>query len=129
MIKSLRSGFFVFVLIFAGLVFAGSSHIAHCAETQNITFEWQPNSESDLAGYRLYRSTASGKYLFGKNNALLEIPAGTQKATIKTIEPGYFVLTAFDKDGFESEPSNELETFSPIKPNNFSITIVIKVEA
>lgn len=125
--KSFRVAIIVFVLAM-GAITSGASRIAF-AETQNITFEWTANTEPDLAGYRIYRSTESGKYLFGKANALLEIPVGTQRATIKTIEPGFFVLTAFDNDGFESKPSNELETFSPKIPSSFSITIVIKVEA
>lgn len=35
---------------------------AGLCQTATKTFEWNPNSESDLAGYKLYRGTAPGNY-------------------------------------------------------------------
>ena len=129
MVKNVKRGFLISLLILSGLFFAGVSQTAYCAESQTITFAWDANTEKDLAGYRLYRSTESGKYLFGKDKALLEIPKGTLTAKVINIQPGYFVLTAFDNNNFESGPSNELETFSPKQPAGLTITVVVKIES
>ena len=74
-----------------------------------VRFEWDANSEPDLAGYRLYQSDASGQYVYGAANAIAEIPAGTETygPIVLPIGTHYFVLTAYDTEGFESEPSNE----------------------
>ena len=74
-----------------------------------VRFEWDDNSEPDLAGYRLYRSDASGQYVYGAANAIAEIPAGTETygPIVLPIGTHYFVLTAYDTEGFESGPSNE----------------------
>jgi len=74
-----------------------------------VRFEWDANSEPDLAGYRLYQSDASGQYVYGAANAIAEIPAGTETCgpIVFPVGTHYFVLTAFDTEGFESEPSNE----------------------
>ena len=74
-----------------------------------VRFQWDANQEPDLAGYRLYRSDASGQYTFGEANAIAEIPAGTETygPIVLTVGTHYFVLTAFDTEGFESGPSNE----------------------
>ena len=93
---------------------------------QSITFEWLPNTEPDLKGYRLYRSDTPGQYVFEKGKQILEIPKGTHTATLKGQEPGYYVLTAFDNDGFESKPSVELNSFPPAKPGGFKITILVE---
>lgn len=74
-----------------------------------IKFVWDANAEPDLAGYRLYQSDVSGQYTFGAAEVVAEIPAGTETYGPITLPVGthYFVLTAFDTEGFESEPSNE----------------------
>jgi hypothetical protein len=72
---------------------------------QQVTLEWDPNTEPNLAGYRLYVGTASGAY--GSS-----IDAGL--ATICAV-PGllgghtyYFAATAYNTDGAESTKSNEV---------------------
>ena len=79
-----------------------------------VRFVWDANQEPDLAGYRLYQSDASGQYVFEKdnptdNNKIAEIPAGTETygPIVFPVGTHYFVLTAFDTEGFESDPSNE----------------------
>ena len=112
------------VLGFASFAYAAS----------NVTFEWDANSESDLAGYRLYQSQASGDYTFGDGNQVATITAGTETVTISGVADGtyYWVLTAYDTDGNESGPSNEvtanLDTLAPGSPVNVRITIIVKVE-
>ena len=75
-----------------------------------ITLTWNANSESDLAGYRMYHATVSfaGVVPYGASQA--EIPAGTGTVDYTITVPGfhYFLVTAFDNVGNESGPSNEV---------------------
>lgn len=91
------------------------------SQAGQVVFEWDANTESDLAGYRMYQSSVSGQYVYGKANAIGEIPAGTETFTLVTLADGtfYWVATAFDTAGNESGPSNEVSTtinFEPPKP-------------
>ena len=100
----------------------------------NATFTWDSNSESDLAGYRLYQSQTSGVYTFGDGNQVATILAGIETVQIIDIPDGvyFWVLTAYDADGNESGPSNEvtanLDTLAPNAPATITITIIIKVQ-
>ena len=104
-----------------------------CQAATNITFEWDPNSEADLAGYRLYQSQTSGAYIYGDGNQVATILTGTETLTFTAIADGtyFWVLTAYDEDGNESGPSNEvtanLDTLAPDAPSTVTITIIIKV--
>lgn len=100
----------------------------------NVTFEWDANIESDLAGYRLYQSQTPGVYTFGDGNQVATISTGTETVQITDVLDGtyFWVLTAYDTNGNESGPSNEvtanLDTLSPNAPITVTITIVIKVQ-
>jgi len=112
------------VLMFCGSALAASS----------VTFEWDANSETDLAGYRLYQSQTSGVYTYGDGNQVATILVGTETVQITNISDGtyFWVLTAYDNDGNESVPSNEvtaaLDTFAPGTPTKMVITIIIKIQ-
>ena len=100
----------------------------------NVTFIWDANSETDLAGYRLYQSQTSGVYTYGDGNQVATILVGTETVQITNISDGtyFWVLTAYDNDGNESVPSNEvtaaLDTFAPGTPTKMVITIIIKIQ-
>jgi hypothetical protein len=75
--------------------------------TSSATLTWTPNTDADLAGYKIYRATASGAY----GAALATVPAGTvtYQATGLTANTTYFfVITAYDSAGNESLFSNEV---------------------
>lgn len=88
-----------------------------------ITFQWDRNSENDLAGYRLYQSDTSGSYTYGPGKEVAEIKVISEDhpdtVTIINVPDGtwYWVLTAFDAHGNESGPSNEVtQTFDTTPP-------------
>jgi hypothetical protein len=69
--------------------------------------EWNPNAEGDLAGYRIYRSTAAGSY----GAPIASVPTGTTSYAAGGLQTGityYFVVTAYDTSGNESPFSTEV---------------------
>lgn len=78
---------------------------------ESITLSWAERPESDLAGYRVYRGTSPDFW----NPALLPMatvnPDQTswQDTSPSTENFVYYVITAYDATGFESEPSAEVE--------------------
>ena len=75
--------------------------------SSSVTLTWNANTESDLAGYRVYRATSSGTYgapiATIQGNTTSYIAAGLQFGTTY-----FFVVTAFDIAGNESAYSNEV---------------------
>ena len=102
------------------LIFVATSVMA-----ADVTLQWDPNSEPDLAGYKIYYGTASRTY--GE-----PIDVGNVTTyTAKDLEPGtkyYFAATAYNEDGYESDYSNEVMWGIPTAPSNFRITVTVTVE-
>jgi len=72
----------------------------------DVTLQWDPNTETDLAGYKVYYGTGSRSY-----SAPINI--GLQSTyTITGLAAGtyYFAVTALNRDGLESAFSNEVST-------------------
>lgn len=79
------------------------------AVAEDLTLAWNPNSESDLGGYKIYFGMASGAY--GS-----PITIGRQTTfTITGLSPGtyYFAVTAYNNAGAESGVSNEVVATIP----------------
>ena len=75
--------------------------------TASATISWNANSESDLAGYRVYVGTRSGVYGFA---GPFEVTNRTS-FTITNLPIGatyFFAVSAFDKSGNESAKSAEV---------------------
>src|SRR5205085_7771374 len=73
--------------------------------TAQVTLAWDPNTESDLAGYKVYIGTASGVY-----TTTIDV-GNVTTYTVTGLAPGatyYFVVTAYDTGGLESGFSNEV---------------------
>ena len=72
---------------------------------------WAPNTESDLAGYRIGYGTSSANYT-------QQVDVGNNTTgTLSDLTPGitYFIaLTAYNTTGLESRPSNEVSYFVPL---------------
>jgi hypothetical protein len=81
------------------LVIAGADLLA-----ADVTLVWDANTETDLAGYKVYYGTASRTYG-------TPIVIGTQTTyTVTGLAPGtyYFAVTAYNTSGLESPFSNEV---------------------
>ncbi len=75
--------------------------------TSSATLTWNANTESDLAGYKIYRATAPGAY--GAPIATLQGNVTSYVATgLQVGTTYYFVVTAYDTAGNESAYSNEV---------------------
>ena len=79
----------------------------NASATSSVTLTWNANTESDLAGYKIYRATTSGGYgtpiTTLQGNVTTFIASGLQLGTTY-----YFVVTAYDSAGNESPLSNEV---------------------
>lgn len=92
----------------------------------SVEFSWDANTESDLAGYRLYQSQSSGVY---GDIPVAVISAGIETVTIDVTSDGtyFFVLTAYDTSDNESGYSNEvvvtIDTAPPDPPTGLDALI------
>lgn len=80
--------------------------------TASATLTWTPNTEPDLASYRVYQSITQGVY----GVAIATVQAGTATYTVTGLPVGstyYFRITAIDSANNESLPSNEVSTSIP----------------
>ncbi len=77
----------------------------------SATLQWDPNSESDLAGYNLYRSTSSGSGYSKVNSSLISSPCFTDDSILLGVTY-YYVCTAVNISGLESGHSNEVSYMS-----------------
>lgn len=123
------------IVILAILIFAAPA----LAATVELKFTWDKNTESDLAGYRVYMSATSGSYVKGTTSpnyltgVTVTMPSVHPNEVLKQItgtegQKIYFVLTAYDTTGNESGFSNEVnytipDTTSPQPPKGFLATL------
>ena len=75
-----------------------------------VTLMWNANTESNLAGYKLYSGTASGVY---GTPTTVGLVTTTTVATLVSGVTYYFALTAFNTAGQESGKSNEVSYKAP----------------
>lgn len=71
---------------------------------RGVTLEWDANSESNLAGYRVYRGTESHVYTQVADVVSTQV-------ILPNATPGtknFFAVTAYDEDGLESGFSDEV---------------------
>lgn len=95
----------------------------------DVTLKWTPNTENDLAGYKIYRSAqAGGPYAqVGSDVACGPNDPACCEFVDQGIPDGtyYWVATAFDMSGNESGYSNEvtdmLDSIAPAPPQELSV--------
>ncbi len=85
-------------------ILLASLAVVSFANAGEVRLQWDRNSETDLAGYKVYYGTASGRYG-------IPIAAGLQtNYTVSNLAAGtyYFAVTAINGSGVESGFSNEV---------------------
>lgn len=85
--------------------------IAGIAQAATINVSWNPNTEPDLAGYRLYVGEVSGQY--GEPIDVGNVTGHVMEITPQYGATYYFALTAYDTSGNESGYSDEATCFVP----------------
>lgn len=90
------------------------------ANAVTVIAEWNPNTESDLAGYKLYYGTSSGNY-----TTTIDV-GNVVTHTIPDLATGaiyYFAVTAYDTSDNESGYSNEasLDLMAPLPPDGCKV--------
>lgn len=82
------------------------------SKTRSVTLAWDPNSESSLAGYKIYYGNQPNSYL-GSIDAGSPTPAAgkvTFKVTnLQKQQNYYFSVVAYDASKAESPRSNEIQ--------------------
>jgi hypothetical protein len=93
------------------------------AQALDVTLAWDPNSESDLAGYKIYYATSSGGPYNGTGSTsgsspiivpLNSLVASSPEFTVRDLPNGtyYLVVTAYDTQGVESGYSSQVSASS-----------------
>jgi hypothetical protein len=105
----MRRRFSIGVLMLSSLLGAAGGDVA---------LQWDPNSESDLAGYRVYDG----------GRKIAEVVVGTTRSELRGLLAGrhVFTVTAFNHAGLESEPSVGVVWDSTMAPTKVSTTIVFR---
>ena len=97
-----------FVLLLLVMILLSVGGMAAVLFAADVTLSWQANTELDLAGYKVYQSTVSGQY----GAAVSTVGSvTTQTLTLPQLDVDttyFFVITAYDLAGNESEQSLEV---------------------
>jgi hypothetical protein len=87
----------------------------------DVTLAWDANSETDLAGYKIYYGTKSGGPYNGTGSSEGASPVVVPLGSTNLVSPQftvhglqnqtyYFVATAYNTEGYESGYSNQVST-------------------
>lgn len=101
--------------------------LAFTAHAADVTLTWDANTESDLAGYRVYQGSGSVPATFTK---VQEIAAPTTSATVKGLDSSAhsFAVTAYNTAGMESAYSNIVTIpATPIAPAGLKWSLTLTV--
>ena len=106
---------------------------------KTISFGWNQVIPNDFAGWKLYASQSPNVEIISDNLVATiayggEIQEEYTSNQIISVADGekityYFVLTAFDIDGNESVPSNEVSEIFDFEPPGQPFSLIIKVIA
>ena len=84
-------------------------HLAALAG-QSVSLAWDSSPDTNVTGYVVYSGNASGTY-----SSRVDVGTNTS-TTVASLAEGstyYFVVTAYNADGIESGPSNEVDFIVP----------------
>lgn len=91
-------------------ILAAAASSSPAQNTNTVTLAWDPSPEPDVAGYILYYGPASTVY----TNSIDVGNAVTGRVSGLTVSATYFfVVTAYNTAGLQSDPSNEIQYTVP----------------
>ena len=93
----------------------------------DITLAWDANTESNLAGYKLYYTTISPGPPYEVVKDVGNVLEYTFTGLDLKANNYWFVATAYNTEGFESGYSNEVNTVPPGSPT-IRVKVVVDVE-
>jgi hypothetical protein len=99
--------------------------IPSCVFAATVQLDWNANTESDLAGYKVYYGTSSGTY-----GTSIDV-GNVVTYDINNLTDGsyFFALTAYDtsgnESGFSAEVPVSIDTTSPLSPGGVNATVKI----
>jgi len=76
--------------------------------TGSVTLSWAANGEADLAGYKVYVGTASGRYDFPGSPFMTGPVTSYRVSNLPVPQTYFFALSAYDNAGNESSLSAEI---------------------
>jgi hypothetical protein len=86
------------------------SQLATNGNSAQVTLAWDPNSEPDVAGYKIYYGFLSNQYIYN-------VDVGNRTScTLSSLQDGttyYFAATAYNIGRYESDFSNEVVFTTP----------------
>jgi len=85
------------------------------AAAAQVTLAWDPNTEPEIAGYKIYWGPSSGNYTNSKD------AGNNTSCTVTGLEEGktyYFAATAYNGDGNESNFSNQISYAIPFSDSD-----------
>ena len=103
------------VTIFLSAIFLAGQ--ATCFAT-NVALQWNPNTDANLAGYKVYYQADSSTTPFNGTGSPMDVSNQTT-ATVSNLDPGstyYFAVTAYDTSGVESTYSNIVTVPESVPP-------------
>jgi hypothetical protein len=83
----------------------------------DVTLQWLPNSETDLAGYKIFFREESQSYDY-YNPSWEGVETSCTIYGLDETKSYYFVARAFDTEAFESSNSNEVYLEAAVTPDN-----------
>ena len=111
-------------LIFALLVMLMTAVPSFAAD---VTLAWDANTESNLAGYRLYYNTDKAGSPYPVKVDVGNILEYTFKDLDLEANNYWFVATAYSVEGFESGYSNEVTTKPPGIPTRVRVKVTVEI--
>lgn len=76
--------------------------------TGSVTLSWAANGEPDLAGYKVYVGTTSGRYDFPGSPFMTGLVTSYRASNLPKPQTYFFALSAYDNAGNESSLSAEI---------------------
>lgn len=110
------------------LAFALLSNPIGALASPSISLAWDPNPDTELVGYNIYRSTQSGVFNSPAMNgsALLKTEAFTD-SSVQVGQTYYYVVKAVSSDGTESSPSNQVQAIITSVPDTSAPQVSISI--